>query len=312
MTFLHGHRYISTALWRTSALAGALLCVCVCAFPSAGLAGGLDHGSDHGSDHGLDGVRVERGDSPASFCQDQQCLDLRWIEVHHSGLDSWIGYDADEVSRPLPYSALRREREISLAVRLIVAEVGADRLLDNLNGVIEAIGILYTVDNRRVREIWNPLDARVRPFDGCGEGATFASCANREQYNGMGTWRALAPRSGYDPTLLAQALDVAVMAWVLQETGTVEDFTQGATNYVHRCGGSAYGQSTYHCDGSRARGIVDMPGAKAHTGPTLFRAPHEIAPAGYYRLHQVALIDYVRQPRSAVGDWVAHWEAGTN
>ena len=128
---------------------------------------------------------------------------------------------------------------------------------------------------------------------------------------GMGTWRALAPDTRYDAALLDRALDVAVTAWVLQETGAVEDPTHGATNYVHRCGGTAYGRSTYHCDGTRAKGVVDPPGALAHEGPTLFRAPYAIAPAGYYRLRQVALVDYVVQPRSSWDEVITPFEAAT-
>ncbi len=262
-------------------------------------------------DPGIEGVRLEQGPSPDAFCTDDACLDLRWVQVSLDAFSGWVGYDADELRRPLTATGLHREREVSLAVRLLVSEIGADRLLENANALTEAVGILYTVDNRRVRSIWNPLDARIRPFDGCGEGASFASCANPAQYNGMGTWRALEPATRYDPLMLARALDVAVTAWVLQETGAWQDPSGGATNYVHRCGGSAYGRSTYHCDGTRARGVVDPPGARAHAGPTLFRAPHQIAPAGYYRLRQVALIDYVRQPRTAWDDAIVPFEDAT-
>lgn len=299
MAFLHGSWLIRLASWRAPALAGALLC----ALPSIGVAGGVDQGPQ--------GVRLERGESPEAFCRTDACLALRWVQVSLDDFKGWIGYDAEEVSRPLSYAALQHEREVSLAVRLLVSEIGADRLLENEHALTEGVGILYTVDNRRVRELWNPLDARIRPFDGCGEGADFASCANRGQYMGMGTWRALNPASRYDEPLLERALDVAVTTWVLQETGAVADPTHGATNYVHRCGGSAYGRSTYHCDGTQARGIADLPGAKAHAGPTLFRAPHEIAPAGYYRLRRVALVDYVAQPRTAWDDTITPFESAT-
>ncbi len=263
-------------------------------------------------DPGLDGARVFWEGTPEVFCgSEADCLALRWISVSHEGSELWVGYYPDEVRRPISYRALAREHELSLAVRLLVAEVGADRLVVNRNVVQEAVGILYTVDNRRDPAIWNPLGARVRPFDGCGQGASFASCANRAQYNGMGTWRALDPASRYDPDLLADALDVAVAAWALQELGLVEDFTGGATNYVHRCGGSSYGATTWHCDGTRARGVVDPPGAEAHTGPILFRAPHEVAPAGYYRLRSVASVDYERRNVSGLDELITVWEPAT-
>lgn len=299
MAFLHGHCPIRPARWRAPALAGALLC----ALPTVGEAGGVDRGPE--------GVRIAQGESPEAFCDGEDCLALRWVRVDLDGLDAWVGYDLDEVTRPLSYAALPQEREVSLAVRLLLGEVGADRLLENRHGITESVGILYTVDNRRVRALWNPLDARVRPFDGCGEGASFASCANRAQYTGMGTWRALDPHARYEPALVERAADVAVAAWLLQETGVHEDFTGGATNYVHRCGGSAYGRSTYHCDGTGTKGIVDLPGAKPHAGPTLFRAPASVAPAGYYRLKRVAWVDYEAQARTALDDAVAPWSGAT-
>ncbi len=297
--FLQGSRPISSIHWRIPVLTGALLWV----FSGAAWAGGIDRG--------LQGVRIEQGESPEAFCADEACRLLRWVRVSRDDLDGWLGYDAGEVSRPLSTRALHGEREVSLAVRLLVSEVGADRLLENRNAIEEAVGILYTVDNRRVREIWNPLDARVTPFKGCGEGASFASCANGAQYNGMATWRALAPRSGYDEVLLDRAMDVAVTAWVLQETGILDDFTGGATNFVHRCGGSAYGKSTYHCDGTVVRGVIDQPGARSHSGPTLFRAPHTVSSEGYYRMRQVALVDYVRQPRTTLDEVITPWESTT-
>ncbi len=279
-----GPWHIRPSCWLLPVLAGTLAAYVA---PTA-RAGGVEPG--------LEGVRVESGESPDIFChEDPTCLALRWVWVGLEGLDHWVGYDPHELRRALTPAALLREREVSLAVRLLVAEVGADRLVVSENALRESVGILYTVDNRLDPTVWNPLQARVRPFDGCEEGASFASCANRFQYNGMGTWRALDPASRYDPELLARALDVAVAAWVIQERGVLEDFTGGATNYVHRCGGTVYGATTWHCDGTRARGIVDPPGAEAHSGPILFRAPYEIAPAGYYRMRSVATVDY--QPR---------------
>lgn len=206
----------------------------------------------------------------------------------------WLSYDFDAVTRALTPAELLAEDELSLAVRLILSEVGADRLMANRFGALEAIGILYTVDNRLEPEVYDPLDIASAPvFEGCGRAGSFASCANPEQYLGMSTWRALNPRSRYRPALLEAAVDRAVLAWWLQEHRLVEDFTLGATNYVHRCGGAAYGLTTHHCDGHLGRPRGDVQGADPHTGPTVFRAPAAfLQRRGYYSLYESVHVDY--------------------
>mgnify|MGYP003337118458 CR=1 FL=1 len=63
-------------------------------------------------------------------------------------------------------------------MRHCVARVGADRLLASRYGVLEAIGILYTVDNRMDRSAVNPLDLpRAPDYPGCGPGGSFATSA---------------------------------------------------------------------------------------------------------------------------------------
>jgi hypothetical protein len=230
------------------------------------------------------------------------CLSERQVFVDYGALGiegmaggEWISYDYDEVTRPVTAQELPDESEISLAVRLIVSEVGADRLLVNRYALLESIGILYSVDNRLDRKVANPQDRAEAPdFPGCGEGGTFGSCANPQQYLGMATWRALNPTLRYDDAVLEEAVDVAVLAWWLQEHGYVGDFTEGATNYVHRCGGAAYGMTTWHCDahvGNTRRD--DVPGANPFTGPIVFKAPTVYQDGrGFYGLYESRRLEY--------------------
>ncbi len=205
----------------------------------------------------------------------------------------WITYDYDEVTRPVTPTQLLEESELSLAVRLIVSEVGADRLLVNRNAMLEAIGILYTVDNRLDPVAYNPDNRSDAPlFPGCGSAGTFAGCANAQQYLGMGTWRALSPASRYDEAVLEAATDAAVTAWWLQGHGYVRDFTQGATSYVHRCGDAAYGKPTTACDAHLGRPEGDVKGGNPFTGPIVFKAPGPWTSHGHYAMVDVRQVEY--------------------
>ena len=208
----------------------------------------------------------------------------------------WLTYDLDAVTHAVGARDLGDESELSLAVRLLLSEVGADRLVVNRYGLLEGVGILYTVDNRLDAGAYNPEQRPVTPiFPGCGPTGTFATCTNAGQYLGMATWRALDPGSRYDPALLEAAADVAVVAWWLQENRLVPDFTDGATNYTHRCGDAAYGLTTPHCDGhlGRRHRRGDVPGANPHTGPLVFRAPEVFLPRkGFYSLFVSRWVDY--------------------
>lgn len=221
-------------------------------------------------------------------------VDLESLGIEGLPGGVWLSYDLDEVTRPLSAAELADEGELSLAVRLILSEVGADRMLSNRYGLYEAIGILYTVDNRLDATVYNPEDQPRAPvFEGCGADGSFYTCANADQYLGMATWRALDPGSRYRPALLEAATDLAVTAWWLQERGLVADFTEGATNYTHRCGATAYGLTTHHCDRHMGRPRRDVRGANPHTGPLVFRAPEVFrARAGLYSLYQSRWIDY--------------------
>lgn len=241
--------------------------------------------------------------TPEQFCEGEaECLRQRWLLVDLDALNiaglygrRWISYDYDEVTRPVPYEEFEGESERSLAVRLLLSEIGADRMVVNQHALYEAIGILYTVDNRL-----NPITANPagfvgqRPFPGCGPNGNFASCTNAVEYLGMRTWRAENPAARYRDALLEQAVDLAVVAWTLQDEGLVPDFTYGATSYVHRCGGAAYGKATWYCDGTRQRGIRDYRGAEAHTGPILFRKPTPIQGRRRYSFEPAVSIHYDR------------------
>lgn len=241
--------------------------------------------------------------TPEQFCEgDPDCLRQRWllVDLDAIGIPSlhgrrWIGYDYDEVTRPVSYELFGTESELSLAVRLILSEVGADRMVVNTHALYEAVGILYTVDNRLDPVTSNPAGFEgQRPFPGCGPGGSFASCTNAREYLGMRTWRAENPAARYRDALLEQAVDLAVLAWTFQQEGLIPDFTFGATSYVHRCGGAAYGKATWYCDGTRKRGIRDYRGAEAHTGPILFRKPTPIEGRHRYSFEPAVSIHYER------------------
>jgi hypothetical protein len=180
-------------------------------------------------------------------------------------------------------------------VRLVVSEVGADRLIESRFGLLEALAVLYTVSNRRDPAWQNPLNLVEAPqFPGCDAGGTFATCANADQYLGMATWRALDPSSRYPAEMLAPAVDIAVAAWWIHSLRAVEDPTNGATYYVHRCGGAAYGMKTFHCDGHLGFPRLDVPGANPHTGPIVFRSLGPWIPRkGRYEAVESTALDYV-------------------
>ncbi|MEL6344391.1 MAG: hypothetical protein AAFV53_14835 [Myxococcota bacterium] len=236
------------------------------------------------------------------------CGDIRrvWLDLSDLGEPGgvWLHYDFDEVTRKLRRSEMKFESELSLAVRLIISEVGADRMVASQHSLMESIGILYTVDNRLDPAVYNPLGHPRAPiFPGCGQSGSFYSCANAQQYLGMATWRAYNPRRHYTDEMLSSATDLAVMAWYLQERRLIADPTGGSTSYVHRCGGAAYGRSTPHCDGHLGRPWGDIPGADPHTGPILFKAPTRwLRHRGHYRYEPTKFIDYEPWPSPALTD----------
>ena len=227
------------------------------------------------------------------------CVDIRRLFVDLTPYGEpggvWLHYDYFEVTQARTAAELAAESELSLAVRLLISEIGADRMLASQESLTEAVGILYTVDNRLDPVVFNPEGRPEAPdFPGCGVTGTFYSCANAQQYLGMATWRALDPLSSYDPAMLEVAVDLAVAAWYLQERGLTSDPTDGATSYVHRCGGAAYAMPTWACDGHLGRPRSDVPGANPHTGPIMFKAPTRwLKHRGHYTYEPVRFVDYV-------------------
>jgi hypothetical protein len=201
-----------------------------------------------------------------------------------------VAYDYREVTRTIGPAQLANESDLSIAVRLLLGEVGPSRLVESAHGLDEALAILDSIANRRDPEAYNP-DGRARfsGFPGCGPEGTFATCANPEQYLGLRGKRALAPTKHIRPELLEAAVDRAVLAYWLIETGVARGAAKGATSFVHRCGGAAYGLSTDHCDGVGD----DVPGAEPNKGPLVMRGPGRfLRHLGHYSLVDRSVIDY--------------------
>lgn len=201
-----------------------------------------------------------------------------------------VVYDLDAVLRPVSSSGMRALPDWAVAVRLVLSEAGADRVLMNHYGLIEAIGIIETVKNRLDPAQWNPEGKRgLTPWPGCGTGATFATCANPQQYYGMSRDRALRPTSAYsDREMLLEAIDVAVSAWWLLDTNIVSDVTNGATSFAHWCGGASYGQPSSNC-------------SSTITGPIVFQGPLAWSSSqGRYEMGVTQKIDYRRATGAVV------------
>jgi hypothetical protein len=204
--------------------------------------------------------------------------------------DQTVAYDYDEVTRTITPAQLAKESEVSIAVRLLLGEVGPSRLVESEHGFDEALAILDSIANRRDPAAYNP-DGRARfaGYPGCGPDGTFATCANPDQYLGLQGKRALAPTRRIRPDLLEAAVDRAVLAFWLVETGEARGASNGATSFIHRCGGIAYGLSTDNCDGVGD----DVAGAEPTKGPLVMRGPGKfLARLGHYNLVDRATIDY--------------------
>ncbi len=274
--------------------------------PSAATVGVDDDAVAHASLR--PGDAVPEPPVPPACLGEGACLAPRSVWIDRGDLGIGLGgfelvYDLDEVTAPVKRRDLKGESALSVAVRLALSEVGADRLVASRFGLVEAIGIHWTVRNRLEAGAYDPLGRGVRAFPGCGPTGTYVSCANPGQYLGLRSWRALEPRR-YDEPMLTAAVDVAVIAWWLVDSGLAEDPTAGGTNFVHHCGGRAYGLKTEFCDGwmggSKAN---DVAGADPVTGPLAFKAPGDLTPGGWYRLHLSARVDFAPWDEPApVGD----------
>jgi hypothetical protein len=249
------------------------------------------------------GICVIDSPSPATE-SDTRNLEVTLDRLPFGALNGTLilSYAPDELLSRVRASELPTLDEASIAVRLIISEVGADRLTESQHGLEEALAILHTVGNRLTPSAFDPDNANITPYDGCGPSGSIGTCANPDQYLGMATRRALKPFSVYYRETVIAAADIAYLAWNLYSTGAISDFTGGATVYVHRCGGSAYGQTTYHCDGTDARGVADTPGANPYTGPMVLSSPVSSADGGgdylrsngYYNIHHSYRVEYQR------------------
>jgi hypothetical protein len=202
-----------------------------------------------------------------------------------------VAYDYREVTRTITPAQLSKESELSISVRLLLGEVGPSRLVESAYGLDEALAILDSIANRRDPAAYNPDDrARFAGYTGCGRDEAFATCANPDQYLGLRAKRALAPAAHIRPELLEAAVDRAVLAYWLIDSGTARGAAKGATSFVHRCGGAAYGLSTDHCDGI---GDDDVAGAEPNKGPLVMRGPGKfLGHLGHYSLVDRSVIDY--------------------
>ena len=209
--------------------------------------------------------------------------DMSYFGVEAMSGEIWVEYDYEEVTRPLAWGQdaagqreiLRAESDQSIAVRLLFGEIGADRIIQNANGMWESVAALQTIDNRIT--IMTDPELGGNPdglYDRRGEPPhwgsnweeesehTFSAVATAEgQYYGLYSSRGidpqrfyLAPRSEGRPPLMTQdaftqAVDLAAVAYELQSSGQIEDITignleeligkpreVGAVYYAHRCG----------------------------------------------------------------------------
>lgn len=199
-----------------------------------------------------------------------------------------VRYDLHLITRPTTYEALRDGPDWVAGVRLLLGEMGAWRLRDGRWSLLEAVGILETVQNRFNPDLANPLRiAGVADWPGCGVGGTFASCIHPRQYLGLASDRALRPRLATpDEALLLTAIDRAVAGWFVYEEALLGEITAGATSFVHQCGGARYGQPSTSCTGPDAA-----------RGPIAFRGPsHWLKEQGRYALSTLGTVDYVEAP----------------
>jgi hypothetical protein len=187
------------------------------------------------------------------------------------------------LSSPTEYENMSDE---DVAVRLLISEIGADRLVNNQNAVQEAVGILWTVRNRLDEETYNPEDAHnLQPYPGCGDDSTFKACMlghddGGYQFQGLGYSLGLDPVGYYlneadypnAVEMVHNATEIALEAYDLATKGTADDPTGGAVAYLH---------------------YEDEQTGNTATGPIVFFAPEALLEGGYYRLDESSRIPYV-------------------
>src|SRR5262245_49133149 len=80
-----------------------------------------------------------------------------------------VAYDFDECTRTITPAQLAKESDVSIAVRLVLGEVGPSRLVDSEHGFDEALAIFDSIQNRRDPATFNPDGkARFQGYPGCG------------------------------------------------------------------------------------------------------------------------------------------------
>lgn len=247
-------------------------------------------------------------------CPDiERCSHYREVplEARAAGLPvqpAVLGYDLHALSRAIQASDLPREPELSVAVRLVLAEVGPDRLLSSRWGLVEAMGVLRSVRNRLDPAVYNPDGhANLSPYPGCGPEGRFATCARPGEYQGLSSDAALRPGALWSEPLLVAAVDRAVLAYWLEGQAQLGDPTEGATRFEHRCGGRSYGEAISRCE-LRPREAV--------TGPIVFSRPDRLLEGrGYYALQESARVDFEswwgprRRPSSRTREGLARLSA---
>jgi hypothetical protein len=204
-----------------------------------------------------------------------------------------VVYDLDLIVSSIRLSQVDDLPPWAVAVRLLLAEVG-DRVVHSRYGLVEAVGVVQSIQNRLDRNAWNPDGVSgIRPWPGCG-GGDFHACVNDQQYQGLSMPHSLTPLNGVrNRERLYELVDAAVSAWWIAENGYVDDVTNGGTAFVHRCGGAAYGQARFNCDGRN-----DVSGAQANTGPIVFRGAGEYSRSlGRYELIVTRTIDFVQDSK---------------
>jgi len=238
--------------------------------------------------------------------------DMSYFGVEAMSGEIWVEYDYEEVTRSISVEELANESEQSVAVRLIISEVGADRINDNQNGIWEGVGILWTVENREAYLGMNPdelIRLGLRPDQRPTWGDRIPEFMNivtaPGQYLGIYSDRALTPVTEYSYLSSAsfqQSVDITVVAHKIQSSGVTGDITHGAIDlekpgaieYRHRCGPpshDAYGDYTTKCDEPEEI----MRGADPHKGPLVFLGlgtfNEEVG--GYNVKETGVIIDYV-------------------
>ena len=205
-----------------------------------------------------------------------------------------VGVTYEEAVEDLTLETLQTQSREALSIRLVLGEVGADRLLVNRYGLMEAIGVLYTLRNRQLEAVWNPDGKTGAPhYPGCGADSSMQQCADPGEYIGLQSRRALRPQRVYAPEVLREAVRRAALATWLVEHGQIPDITGGATVFVHRCGGADYGGVTPHCDAHLGAPQDDVEGADPFTGPLVFKGPRRWdAGRGLYTLAVTGWVDY--------------------